>query len=104
MQAYMLTQLLTRCNMVPSTVIQDVLHCISEQRRTAGAMPLRGTSAHRKQAPPHLQTQAEELALLQQLQREIHQSVCSMSTGMQPTTERKVQHQAPEAANSARVF
>lgn len=90
--------------MVPSTVIQDVLHCISEQRRTAGAMPLRGTSAHRKQAPPHLQTQAEELALLQQLQREIHQSVCSMSTGMQPTTERKVQHQAPEAANSARVF
>lgn len=42
--------------------------------RTAGAMPLRGTSARRKQTPPHLQTQAEELALLQQLQRD--SSVC----------------------------
>jgi len=63
-----------------------------------------GAWAPRKQAPPHLRTQAEELALLQQSQREILRSVRSMNMGMLPNTERKVQHQAPEAGNSARAI
>lgn len=47
--------------------------------QTVGAMPVLGASTQRKQAPPHLQTQAEELALLRQSQREFHQSVCSVN-------------------------
>lgn len=72
--------------------------------QTVGAMPVLGASEQRKQAPPHLQTQAEELALLRQSQGEIHQSVCSVNMGIEPTTRRKIQRRAPEAAKSAHAF